>query len=91
MVAVDISSKKRKRVLLLRLSGTEVYDIFESFTNAQKLSEDDFNQAVKSLSVYFSPKKNIGFEIHKIRLASPCQDETLDSFRTRLEHLATTC
>ena len=90
MVEMDISSKKRKRALLLHLSGTEVYDIFEPFTDEQKRSEDDFDQAVESLSEYFSPKKNIEFQTHKFRLASQRQDETLDSFHTRLRHLATT-
>ena len=90
-VAMDISSKKRKRALLLHLSGTEVFDIFESFTDAQKGSEDDFDQAVESLSGYFSPKKNIEFKTRKFRLASQRQDETLDSFHTRLRHLTTTC
>ena len=53
MVAINISSKKFNRALLLHLSGTEVYDIFEPLTDAQKRSEDDFDQAVESLSGYF--------------------------------------
>ena len=90
MVAMDISSEKRKRALLLHLSGTEVYGIFEPFTDAQKGPEDDFDQAVQSLSGYFLPKKNIEFQIHEFRLASQRQDETLDNFHTRLRHLPTT-
>ena len=37
------------------LWGSQVYDIFDTFTAEQKGSEDDFDTAVKSLTIYFEP------------------------------------
>ncbi|CAB4036769.1 Hypothetical predicted protein [Paramuricea clavata] len=91
MVAMDISAKKRKRALLIHLAGSQVYDIFDTFTAEQKGSEDDFDTAVKSLTTYFEPKKNTEYEIYKFRQASQRHDEKLDSYHTRLRHLASTC
>ena len=54
-------------------------------------SEDDFDTAVKSLTTYFEPKKNTEYEIYKFRQASQRHDEKLDSYHTRLRHLASTC
>jgi hypothetical protein len=48
--------------------------------------EDDFSTAVKSLTTYCEPKKNTEDEIYKFR-----HDEKLDSYHTRLRHLASTC
>ena len=93
MVAMDISAKKRKRALLIviHLAGSQVYDIFDTFTAEQKGSEDDFDTAVKSLTTYFEPKKNTEYEIYKFRQTSQRHDEKLDSYHTRLRHLASTC
>ena len=91
MVAMDISAKKRERALLIHLAGSQVYDIFDTFTAEQKGSEDDFDTAVKSLTTYFEPKKNTEYEIYKFRQASQRHDEKLDSYHTRLRHLASTC
>jgi arabinogalactan endo-1,4-beta-galactosidase len=84
MVAMDISAKKRERALLIHLAGSQVYDIFDTFTAEQKGSEDDFDTAVKSLTTYFEPKKNTEYEIYKFRQASQRHDEKLDSYHTCL-------
>jgi hypothetical protein len=39
----------------------------------------------------FEPKKNREYEIYKFRPASQRHDEKLDSYHTRLRHLASTC
>ena len=56
LVAADIKGDGRKRALLLYQAGCEVYEILKT------LEEDeawDFKSAVKALTKYFEPEKNV--------------------------------
>ena len=48
-------------------------------------------RAVERLTNYFSPKKNIEYEVHMFRQVKQMSGETIDRFHTRLRKLAKTC
>ena len=83
----------RKKALLIHYAGEEVFDIFDTFTAAQKGGEDEngYKTLCKSLTDYFDPKKNIDFETVKFRQARQEPGETVDAFCVRLRKLASTC
>ena len=89
IMAMDIKDDTRKRNLLLYLAGPEVDKIFETLPETGE--NKDYALAVKKLSEYFAPKKNVLYEIHVFRQAKQNQEETLDQFYTRLCQLAQTC
>ncbi len=75
VVAMDIKDTTRKRSLLLYLAGPEVEKIFETIQDNGE--EKDYDVAAKTLTEYFSPKKNTMYEIHLFRKAQQRQGETI--------------
>ena len=72
----------RKRALLLYQAGSDVYEIFKT------LEEDeakDFKSAVKALTKYFEPEKNVIYQTYVFRQATQGKDEGMDEFHTRCE------
>ena len=53
--------------------------------------DNDYDLAIAKLDEYFTPQKNIDYEISKFRTASQLSHETLDQFATRLRKFASTC
>ena len=47
--------------------------------------------AIKSLTEYFAPAQNTGFEIFRFRQAKQQPQETLENYHTRLRKLAQMC
>ena len=88
---MDIDDKRRQRALLFHYAGSEVADIFDTFPEKDKGKDDDYMRAVELLTNYFSPKKNIEYEVHMFRQAKQMSGETMDRFHTRLRKLAKTC
>ena len=99
LCALDINDDRKKNAMLLHYVGEEVYDIFDyifdSFTDQQKglgaVREtpdgnvpDEYGVAKRSLTEFFTPKKNTTYEIFKFRQASHNSGETIDSFYTHL-------
>ena len=94
MTAMDLDDEpKRKKALLLHYAGGEVYDIYDTFTDAQKGDETEAGYVTlkKSLADHFEPKKHLDFEIFKFRSARQEQNESVDTYCTRLRLLAATC
>jgi len=104
--ALDIKDDKRKKAMLLHYCGEEVYDIFDSFSDTDKgigatrdeisgegtvKVPDEYNKLCESLKNYFTPKRNLSFEVYKFRQAKQEAGESIDSFYTRLRTLANTC
>ena len=87
LVALNVTDDKQKRVLLLYEAGQETQDLFDTFTN----TGTDYKTAMNKLDAYFSPKKNVDYEIFQFRQAKQQESETLDQFITRLRKLAQTC
>ena len=93
-VAMNIQDKAaRKKALLLHVAGDEVFDIYMTFTDAQKGDETEagYKTLQQSLQNYFEPKKNLDFEVVKFRHEVQREGETIDSFCTRLRQLAVRC
>ena len=88
MVAMYITSEKRKRVLLLHYAGTEVDKIFDTLD--QTGDDEEYKPAVDALTKYFNPRRNKA-EVYKFRQAKQESNETLDTFHTRLRQLFQTC
>ena len=94
VTATDLGGQPaRKRALLLHYAGEQVFEIYDTFTDQQKGedNEEGYQRLKTSLSEYFEPKKNIDYEVFVFRQAKQEQNETTDSFCTRLRKLASTC
>ena len=102
LTAMNIADDARKKSMLLHYSGDDVYDVYETLTIAPQqitaaqganpaVMETEYQAIVRALSAKFSPRKNVDFEIFTFRQEKQRQDETVDSFCTRLYHLATNC
>lgn len=89
VVAAGITDKTQQRALLLHCGGPDVQEIFQTLENTG--NADDPDTALRVLTTYFQPKKNIPFERHVFPQAKQGEDESTDSFVTRLKRLAKTC
>lgn len=87
MTASGVSEGGQKRALLLHLIGQDAQDIFETFTD----TGDSFEDAVVKFDQYFLPKKNQPVERHVFRKCKQNENESIDSYVTRLKNLAKTC
>ena len=85
--ASGITDDKRKRALLLYMTGSRGREIFSTLTD----SGVDFARAEAKLEEYFAPQKNKRYEIFKFRQMKQQPDESLDSFHTRLRTAANSC
>ena len=84
---MNITDDKQKRALLLYQAGQATQEIFETLSD----TGEDYDTAQAKLDEYFSPKKNVDFEIFQFRQASQQPGETVEQFATRLRKLAATC
>lgn len=94
MTAMNVHDKPaRKKALLIHYAGEEVFDIYHTFSDAQKGGEDEAGYRIlkKSLADHFEPKRNLDFETVKFRQAKQEPGENVDAFCTRLRQLASTC
>ena len=64
-------------------------DIFDSLLETG--NDDDYETAIAKLDEYFSPNKNVDYEIFQFRQAKQNIGETTDQFATRLRRLAIHC
>ena len=67
--------------------GEATHSIFDTLSE----TGDNYETAIAQLDEYFSPKKNVDFEIFKFRTAAQQTNETIDQYATRLRRLAQTC
>ena len=87
LVAVGVTYDQQKRALLLYQAGAETQEIFEAIPEAG----NDYASAMKKLDDYFTPKKNIDYEVFQFRQITQHDGETIDQFVTRLRKLAVHC
>ena len=87
LVATNITDDKQKRAMLLYQAGSATQDIFETLTD----TGTDYATAKKKLDDYFSPKKNVDYEIFQFRQTTQLPGETVEQFATRLRRLAASC
>ena len=89
MAAMDVKEESRKRALLLHYSGEEVNDLFDTLPDTGE--DNDYKEACEALTRYFTPKKNVSFEIFKFRNLKQESHETVDEFHTRLQIASKYC
>ena len=87
IAAMNIKDDKQKRALLLYQAGEATQEIFDTLPN----TGEDYATAQEKLDEYFSPKKNVDYQIFQFRQAVQQSGETIDQFVTRLRKLAATC
>jgi hypothetical protein len=59
LTAMNIEEDKQKKALLLYQAGQATQEIFETIPD----TGDDYDTALMKLDEYFSPKKNVDYEI----------------------------
>ena len=84
---MNITNDKQKRALLLYQAGEATQEIFETLPE----TGDDYATAQAKLDEYFSPKKNVDYQVFQFCQAVQQPGETVDQFVTRLRKLAATC
>ena len=52
---------------------------------------DTYQAAADQLTKYFTPRRNVAYEVYQFRQAKQGKTETLDAFHTKLRQLAQTC
>ena len=87
LIAMDVKDDARKRALLLHYAGTDVDEVFETLENVG----DTYQAAADQLMKYFTPRRNVAYEVYQFRQAKQGKTETLDAFHTKLRQLAQTC
>ena len=87
LIATNITDKKQRRAMLLYQAGPETQEIFETLTD----TGEDYATAKEKLETYFSPKKNVDYEVFQFRQATQQVGETIDQFSTRLRKMAANC
>lgn len=85
--AFNISGDARLKVLLLHLAGERVHDIYDTLA----VSSDKYADVKTKLDTYFTPKKNVLYEVYVFRKAVQHPSESLDTYCTRLRMLAKHC
>lgn len=85
IAGVGITDANQKRALLLYQAGQETQDIFDKLADTGEANDN--KKTIKKLDAYFTPKKNMDFEIFKFRSAVQANNETIDQFATRLRKL----
>ncbi|XP_046858745.1 uncharacterized protein LOC124452206 [Xenia sp. Carnegie-2017] len=92
LLAMNITNAARKKAMLLHYVGEEVNEIFETLEIDEPDREEDvFRKAEKALRNYFTPQKNIEFEVYKFRQAKQLPGENISAYYTRLKQLAKSC
>ncbi len=89
ILASGIQAAKQKKALLLYQAGPRIREIFAQLPGTG--DENDFELAKQRLSEYFEPQKNKRYEVYRFRETKQGDQETLDSFHTRLRNMAKTC
>ena len=84
LIAVNVKDDAQKRALLLYETGEATQEIFDTLEK----TGDDYKTAIEKLDEYFTPKKNVDYEIFQFRQAKQNNGETTDQFATRLRKLA---
>lgn len=85
--AVNITGDPRLKALLLHLAGERVHDIYDTVA----AEADKYADVKAKLTEYFSPKKNVQYEVYIFRKAAQQPGENLDAYNPRLHMLAKYC
>ena len=87
VAAQNITDDKRKQAVQLYQVGQATQEIFDTIPD----TGDDYDTAMNKLDGYFSPKKNLDYEVFKFRTTTQHVGETIDQYVTRLRRMAPNC
>uniref|UniRef100_A0AAQ4Q6X4 Gypsy retrotransposon integrase-like protein 1 n=1 Tax=Gasterosteus aculeatus aculeatus TaxID=481459 RepID=A0AAQ4Q6X4_GASAC len=85
--AMNITGDARLKALLLHIAGERVHDIYDTLS----AEDDKYAETKQKLSGYFSPKKNVQYQVYIFRKMVQEPGENVDSYHTRLRMLARNC
>lgn len=88
-VALNVEEDKQKLALLLNYIGEEAYDIYDNLLVPG--TDETFANAITIFDGYFSPKKNIDYEVYTFRKLKQQPDENIHQFYIRLKQQANKC
>ena len=92
LVASGIDKPERQKAMLLHMIGEELYDIFFTLKEpTAEAGETVYDVAKKALNSFFSPKRNVEFELFNFRQAQQLPNEDLDTYYARLKQLSLNC
>lgn len=87
LVPANITDDKQKRAMLLYQVGSAAQDIFEILSD----TGSDYATSKKKLDDYFSPKKNVDYEVFQFQQAKQLSGESVKQFATRIRKIAVNC
>ena len=87
LVAANITDDKQKCAMLLYQVGSAAQDIFETLSD----TGSDYATSKKKLDDYFSPKKNVDYEVFQFQQAKQLSGESVKQFATRIRKIAVNC
>ena len=61
LIAVNVKDNAQKRALLLYQAGEATQEIFDTLSETDE--DNEYKTAIVKLDEYFSPKKNVDYEI----------------------------
>ena len=102
LLVCNVTDDKRKKAMFLHYIGDEAYEIYDSFTDtekgigamkieADKNIPDEYTKVIDSFTKYFTPKKNLSYEVFKFRQLFQQTDESMNSYHTKLKTIAANC
>ena len=92
LVASGIRDAKRQKALLLYQAGPKVREIFNQLSDFDgEGDENNFATTKAKLIEYFEPQKNRRYEVYRFRETRQGNQESLDTFHTRLRQISSTC
>ena len=74
LIAANVKDDAQKRALLLYQAGGVTQEIFDTLEE----TSDDYKTAIEKLDEYFTPKKNVDYEIFQFRQTKQNIGETTD-------------
>lgn len=81
----------KKALILLSLIGKNTYKILKSLVQPKSPSECNYNDLIKALQKYFSPRLNIRAERYKFKKIIQEEGQSIQEFIIRLKEVAQTC
>lgn len=90
LTAFKITQDDRKKALLLHYGGEQLFEIYKSFPS-EEINQANFARMVDLLTSYFSPRKNLEYQVHLFRKIKQKTSESIDSFHSKLRKIALTC
>ena len=78
----------REKGYLLHNAGEQIFNIYSSLTDKTNLT---YENTIKQINGYFTPKKSTEFEVFKFRSCTQSENESIDEYYGSLRNLSENC